>query len=121
MMTQSYTQTEKPQTAIIEKSEKLYRVKLLDRCKKDYLKLIKKNKVLEIQVENYIEELAKMPYIGEKLTANFPGCRSIHFHSNSYRIVYRVIDEPELEVLILDIGHRSKSYTDLARIIGQGK
>ena len=56
----------------------------------------------------------------EKLYLNFPGCRSIHFSGNSYRIVYRILDGHEGEILILHIGHRSSSYEDLARIIDKG-
>jgi len=94
---------------------------MLDRCKKDYLKLTKKNTTLRLWIENILGELKLRPYMGEKLFANFPGCRSIHFNGNSYRIIYRILDEPETEILILEIGHRNSSYTDLARILGQGK
>lgn len=106
---------------MIVKNEKLHTVKMLDRCKRDYLKLIKKNTTLRSWIKNIMEELKVRPYIGEKLFANFPGCRSIHFSGNSYRIIYRILDEPESEILILDIGHRSSSYADLARILRQGK
>lgn len=99
--------------------QKLHSVKMLDRCKKDYLKLTKKNPTLRNWIENILEDLELRPYLGEKLFANFPGCRSIHFCGNSYRIVYKILDQSE--ILILDIGHRSSSYSDLARILGQGK
>jgi len=110
MMVQSYRQIERSHT-----------VTMLDRCKKDYLKLTKKNTTLRLWIENILGELKLRPYMGEKLFANFPGCRSIHFNGNSYRIIYRILDEPETEILILEIGHRNSSYTDLARILGQGK
>jgi addiction module RelE/StbE family toxin len=96
-------------------------VKMIERCKTDYLKLVKKNTILRRWVENIIGELKSRPYMGEKLFANFPGCRSIHFSGNSYRIIYRIINQPESEILILEIGHRSSSYADLARILEQGK
>ena len=100
-------------------NQKPLRVRMLDRCKRDYLKLIKKNTTLRRWIEDILGELKVSPYMGEKLFANFPGCRSIHFSGNSYRIIYRVIGESE--ILILDIGHRSSSYSDLARVLGQGK
>jgi addiction module RelE/StbE family toxin len=103
------------------KSGKRYRVRMLNRCVKDYAKLVKKDMILQGWVESYIEELQLNPYLGEKLFANFPGCRSIHFRGNSFRIIYRVLEEPEPEILILEIGHRSTSYVNLARILGQGK
>jgi addiction module RelE/StbE family toxin len=122
MMVQSFGQTESfNNTSTVVKREALYSVKLLDRCKRDYLKLIKKNTELQRWIESILGELKVRPYMGEKLFANFPRCRSIHFGGNSYRIIYRILDEPEDEILILDIGHRSSSYTDLARILKQGK
>lgn len=122
MMVQSYPQIENLHNiCTVGKNEKLYTVKMLDRCKRDYLKLIKKNTTLRLWIENILGELKLRPYMGEKLFANFPGCRSIHFNGNSYRIIYRILDEPETQILILDIGHRSSSYADLARILGQGK
>jgi addiction module RelE/StbE family toxin len=87
----------------------------------DYRKLTKKNSKLRRWVENVLEELKVSPHLGEKLLANFPGCRSIHFSGNSYRIIYRTIDGPEPQILILNIGHRSTSYANLARNLGQGK
>ena len=94
-------------------------LKMLDRCKRDYSKLIKKNSTVQCWIENVLEELKIRPYMGEKLFANFPGCRSITFGGNRYRIIYKILDESQ--ILILGIGHRSSSYTDLARILGQGK
>ncbi len=98
-----------------------YEIKMLEHCEKEYKKLTKKNNVLQKWVENYIEELKTHPYMGEKLHENFPGCRSLHFLGNKYRIIYKVIDDPKPEILIIEIGHRSSSYSDLARILGQGK
>jgi hypothetical protein len=43
---------------------------------------------------------------------DFP--RPVFSISNSYRIIYKVVEEGS-EILILDIGHRSSSYIDLAR------
>ena len=99
----------------------VHTIKMNDRCKRDYLKLIKKNTTLRSWIDNILAELTVRPHIGEKLFANFPGCRSIHFNSNRYRIIYRIINYPESEILILEIGHRSSSYTDLAKRLGQGK
>jgi addiction module RelE/StbE family toxin len=97
----------------------VHTLKMLDKCKRDYLKLIKKYTTLRRWIESILGELKVRPYMGEKLFANFPGCRSIHFGGNSYRIIYKILDESQ--ILILDIGHRSCSYADLARILGQGK
>lgn len=77
-----------------------------------------KNTILRRWIENILGELKVRPYIGEKLFANFPGCRSNHFGGNSYRVIYRVLDESQ--ILILDIGHRSSSYANLARVLGKG-
>lgn len=122
MMVQSYGQIEKSHNiGTTEKNEKLPTVKMLDRCKKDYVKLVKKNTTLRNWIENILTELKLSPYMGEKLFANFPGCRSIHFRGNDYRIIYRIHEEPEPEIQILYVGHRSSSYEELARILEQGK
>jgi len=124
MMAQSVEKPDRVHVAsspITSQGQIKYKTKMLDRCERDYKKLIKKNTVLQRWVETYLEELKTHPYLGEKLHANFPGCRSIHFLGNSYRIIYKVIDEPEPEIEILEIGHRSSSYADLARILGEGK
>lgn len=97
----------------------VHTLQMLDRCKRDYLKLIKKNSTARRWIENILEEIKIRPYMGEKLYANLPECRSIHFSGNSYRIIYKILDESQ--ILILGIGHRSSSYADLARILGQGK
>ena len=99
----------------------VHAIKMNDRCRRDYLKLIKKNTTLRQWVENILRELKSTPHMGEKLFANFPGCRSIHFSGNNYRIIYRIIDQPQSEILILGIGHRSSSYSDMARILRKGK
>jgi addiction module RelE/StbE family toxin len=106
---------------MIDNNEKLHTVKMLDRCKREYLKLIKKNTTLRQWIEGILLELKERPYMGEKLFANFPGCRSIHFNGNSYRIIYKILSGPECEILILEIGHRSSSYADLARSLREGK
>jgi addiction module RelE/StbE family toxin len=98
-----------------------YEIKMLEHCEKAYKKLVKKNGVLQKWVETYLEELTTHPYLGEKLHANFPGCRSLHFLGNSYRLVYKIIDEPLLQIVVYEIGHRSSSYSELARALGQGK
>jgi len=98
-----------------------FSVELLECCEKKYHKLIRKDKVLQRWIETYLQELQTHPYIGEKLEANFPGFRSIHFLGNKYRIVYKVIDEPIPKILVYEINHRKSSYSDLAKAIGQGK
>lgn len=103
------------------KNEKLCKIRMLDRCKRDYIKLIKRNTMLRRWTENILGELKSSPYMGEKLYANFPGYRSIHFSGNSYRIIYKIIDEEEPQIQVHYIGHRSSSYSDLANILGQGK
>jgi len=98
-----------------------FTIKMFDYCKKKFRKLVKKDSLLKEKTENYLQELQKNPYIGEKLTVNLPGLRSIHFLKNKYRIIYKIVDEPKPEIDILEIGHRNTSYADLAKFLGQGK
>ena len=104
-----------------EEEQKEYAIRMLDYCLKKYQKLIKKDTVLQKWVETYLKEIQTHPNIGEDLYANFPGCRSIHFLGNKYRIVYKVIDEPTPEILVCEIAHRKDAYIELARALGQGK
>ena len=121
MMVQSYKHVEDLLNIGKIGNVKRHSIEMLEACKKDYLKLIKKNKTLQGLVEAFLEELKERPYIGQKLCRNFPGCRSIHFGGNSYRIIYKIIEEPVSTILVLEIGHRSSSYTVLARRLEQGK
>ncbi|MCV0399582.1 MAG: type II toxin-antitoxin system RelE/ParE family toxin [Nitrosarchaeum sp.] len=105
----------------IEAKHPQFEVNLTEYCEKKYLKLIKKDKILEKWTENYLEELQTNPYIGEKLEANFPGFRSIHYLGNKYRIVYKIIYEPIEKIVVFEIDHRKSSYSELAKAIGQGK
>ncbi len=94
---------------------------MVEYCEKKYRKLIKKDKVLQRWTENYLEELKTNPCIGEKLVANFPGFRSIHFLGNKYRIVYKIIYEPIPTIMVFEINHTKSCLSDLAKAIGQGK
>jgi len=98
-----------------------FSVELVECCEKKYRKLIKKDKVLQRWTENYLEELKTNPCIGEKLVANFPGFRSIHFLGNKYRIVYKIIYEPIPTIMVFEINHTKSCLSDLAKAIGQGK
>ncbi len=102
-------------------TNQIFTVKMLEYCKKKFNKLMKKDTLLQKKTENYLKELQTNPYIGEKLTVNLPGLRSIHFLKNKYRIIYKVVDEPEPIIDILEIGNRKASYADLAKFLEQGK
>ena len=90
-------------------------------CKREFEQLTKKDKVLRKITEKIFDELQLDPYTGEKLYANFPGWRSIHYLGNKYRIIYQLVEESATKIIIQYIGHRKNVYSKLARWSDQGK
>jgi len=109
------------QQSIPGRTTQEFAIELLECCEKKYQKLIKKDNVLKQWTESYLEELKTNPYIGEKLEVNFPRFRSIHYLGNKYRIIYKIFYEPVPKIIICQIGHRSESYSDLAKLLHSGK
>ena len=102
---------------MLEQSE----LELTTPCEKEFNKLTKKDKVLRKITEKILDELRLNPYTGEKLYANFPGWRSIHFLGNKYRIIYQLVEESATKIIIQCIGHRKNVYSNLAKWSDQGK
>ena len=96
-------------------------LELTNPCKREFEKLTKKDKVLRKITEKTLDELQLNPYNGEKLYANFPGWRSIHYLGNKYRIIYQLIEESTTKIIIHCIGHRKNAYSKLAKWVQQGK
>ncbi len=92
-----------------------------DPCKKEFEKLTKKDSKLRQITEKIIDGLRVNPYAGERLHANFPGWRSIHYLGNKYRIIYQLIEESATKITIQCIGHRKNAYSKLAKWTQQGK
>ena len=90
-------------------------------CKREFEKLTKKDKVLRKITKKMLDELQLDPYTGEKLYANFPGWRSIHYLGNKYRIIYQLIEESTTKIIIHCIGHRKNAYSKLAKWVHQGQ
>lgn len=114
-------------TAFVQRKNRKYEnqicftVEMVEYCKKKFKKLTKKDEVLLRVTETFLKELKTNPYIGEKLEANFPGFRAIHYLGNKYRIVYKIVYEPVSTIYIYEVNHRKNSYSDLAKAIGKGK
>ena len=96
-------------------------LELTNPCKREFEKLTKKDKVLRKITEKTLDELQLNPYNGEKLYANFPGWRSIHYLGNKYRIIYQLIEESTTKIIIHCIGHRKNAYSKLAKWVHQGQ
>jgi len=107
-----------PQRFFVKTSNE-FSIKVSDNCEKKYHKISKRDNNLRNTVEKILEDLKYNPYLGQKLHVNFNGCRSIHFLKNKYRIVYQIYEDKG-EILILEIGHRKNSYSDLAKVLGSG-
>lgn len=115
----SPSQDQRTQASTVE-NKPVFSLSMLDHCERKYRKLIKKDNILHKATETYLEELQTNPYIGEKLDANFPGMRSIHYLGNKYRIIYKVLTDT-YQIVVYEIDHRKSSYADLAKVLGQGK
>jgi mRNA interferase RelE/StbE len=96
-----------------------YKVKFIPDAVNDYKDLdgsVKKD------VNKKIEELASNPFLGHKLGKKYNidlTCfYKIYVHSKKFRIVYRLIDENQIEVVeVWGIGKREKE--EIYRIIGK--
>lgn len=96
-----------------------YEIEFIKAAAKDYKKLDGSVKKL---VNIKIEELSKNPMLGEKLgnknNIDLTGFFKIYVFKKKYRIVYRLINPEEIEIVeIWGIGKRDKK--EIYRIIGK--
>ena len=54
-----------------------------------------------------IKKLKENPFIGKPLSGNLSGLMKLRY--DKYRIIYRIRTQ-ELEIIVLDIGHRKNIY-----------
>ena len=64
------------------------------------------------QIKTAIERIAENPEIGKRLTHELKGLLS--YRSGVYRIIYR-IQQQEMVILLLTIGHRKNVYQQATR------
>ncbi|GAB1481986.1 hypothetical protein MASR2M78_08010 [Treponema sp.] len=96
-----------------------YKVQLIPEAANDYKNL---DRNVRKDVNNKIGELENKPFLGHKLGNKFgldlTGFYKIYVHRKKYRIVYRLINETEIEIIeIWGIGKREKE--EIYRIIGK--
>ena len=72
----------------------------------------------EINCSSFIDELFVNPESGSELTGELEGYRSSR--AKRYRIVYR-LDEPEMTVEIVLVGHRRDVYDTLRSLLTGGE
>ncbi len=99
-----------------------YTVDLSARCEKVYKKLVKRcdPKLLE-QINEVINSLETNPGLGEELTQDLKGMRSVHLNQFHYRIVYEVErDNSHARVTVHAIAHRKEAYDKLTKYLGRG-
>lgn len=98
-----------------------YTVELSSRCDKSYKKLSKKcdPKLLK-SINDYIDQLETNPELGEELSQDLKGMRSIHINPFHYRIVYQVENgNPISKITIHAIAHRKEVYDELSKYLGR--
>lgn len=97
-------------------------VELSPRCDKSYKKFSKKADPNLLKVINKnIDELETNPELGEILTQDLKGMRSIHLNSFHYRIVYEIVKgNPSNRIIVHIIAHRKEVYDETAKYFGTG-
>lgn len=96
-----------------------YIVQFIPEAKDDYNKL---DGSVRRDVNKKIDELENNPFLGYKLGSKFnidlTGFFKIYAHSKKYRIVYRLLNDKQIEIIeIWGIGKREKE--EIYRIIGK--
>jgi len=96
-----------------------YKIQFIPEAERDYNNL---DGSVRKDVNKKIDELGENPFLGHKLGNKFnidlTGFYKIYAHSKKYRIVYRLIDDKQIEVIeIWGIGKREKE--EIYRIIGK--
>ena len=96
-----------------------FKIEFISEAAKDYKNL---DGSIKIVVSKKIEELAKNPFLGEKLGNKFnidlSGFFKLYVAKKKYRIVYRLITPKEIEIIeVWGIGKRDKEK--IYKIIGR--
>ncbi len=96
-----------------------YKVVFIQDALKDYKNL---DGSVKISVNKKIDELQRNPFLGERLGNKFnidlTGFFKIYVHGKKYRIVYRLIDPENIEIIeIWGIGKRERE--EIYRTIGK--
>jgi mRNA interferase RelE/StbE len=85
----------------------LYKVHLLNPAERTYRWLFKHDRQLFERICSALELLQEDPYVGKPLVGRPEGAWSLRV--GVYRVLYR-IEKKELQILVLDIGHRREIY-----------
>ncbi len=72
-------------------------------------KIAKKDKLTAKKIHEKIIKLQNNPHLGKPLTYDLTGKRSLRI--DPYRIIYE-IKENENKIILLEIGHRKKVYSN---------
>ena len=91
---------------------KRYTVKYTKEAKKNIEKL---DQSIKQVVKKAIESLSLNPYRGKPLSYELAGLHS--FRTTDYRIIYR-IEEKEVLIIVITIGHRKEVYKKLRKLLG---
>jgi len=97
----------------------VYKIVFIPEAVKDYRDL---DGSIKASVNKRIDELARNPFLGERLGNKFnidlTGFFKLYVHGKKYRIVYRLIDPEKMEIVeIWGIGKREKE--EIYRMIGK--
>ena len=93
-----------------------YEIVFAKKCGSEFKKLKKRmNPNLLKEIEQSFDELKTNPELGEELSQDLAGMRSIHMNKYNFRILYDVKDDPSKQIVILKIGYRKDFYPDFSR------
>ncbi len=93
-----------------------YEIVFAKKCGSEYKKL-KKRMIPNLlkEVEQSLDELKTNPELGEELSQDLAGMRSIHLNKYNFRILYDVKENPIKQIVILKVGYRKDFYSDFSR------
>lgn len=93
-----------------------YEIVFAKKCASEFKKLKKRmNPNLLKETEQSIDELKTNPELGEELSQDLAGMRSIHMNKYDFRILYDVKENPSKQIVILKVGYRKDFYSDFSR------
>ena len=93
-----------------------YEILLHTKCERELKKLRKRAAPgLIKEIKESLDGLKQNPDLGEELSQDLAGMRSIHLNKYQFRILYEKKDNPKRQVLVLKIGYRRDFYSDFAK------
>ena len=99
-----------------DKKQSIFSVSITDFGLKSLKKIVKRNQMVQVEINKMIKNLKNTPEIGWELTSDLYGMRAISSDDGEFRVVYG-LDESHKQVTVHAVGHRKHIYEKLARLL----